>query len=352
MTGQFDEAIEARQHALDWHRRLGDTHQEGDSLRSLSRLLWIVGRVPEAREATQEAIALLESLPPGRELARAYSELSLLNMMVENFDGVIAWGTRAIELAEQLGDVETLVHGLTNIGAMESLWGAPEGGEKLERSLRLAKEGDSTSPSREPTPTSPEPLYAAGSYAQADGYLEAALIYCTERDVSLYRSLLLGLRAKSELEQGRWNDAADSAAHAIRELGHRNAPIGRYYALAVLGLVRARRGDPDVWPLLDQALALAEPTEALPWLTPVATARAEAAWLEGRLDAVAAATEVVFEAVLQSGSPWLVGELAFWRWRAGIRGAAFGGRGRAVRPADCGRLGAGGRAVGSARMPL
>lgn len=51
----------------------------------------------------------------------------------------------------------------------------------------------------------------------------------------------------------------------------------------------------------------------------VAAARAEAAWLEGRLDAVLEATESVFGAARQSRSPWLVGELACWRWRAGAR---------------------------------
>jgi ATP/maltotriose-dependent transcriptional regulator MalT len=321
VTGHLDEAIEARQQALDLHRRLGNTRKEGDSLRSLSRLVWTVGRVPEAHEAVRKAIALLESLPPGRELARAYSELSLFRVLAEDFDGAIAWGTRAIELAEPLGDVETLVHGLTNIGGMESLWGAPEGREKLERSLRLAEEADLHEPAARAHSHLARSAVRRRSYAQADAYLQAALTYGTERDVGLYRQYQLGFRARSELEQGRWSDAVDSAALAIRELEllTTNAPIVRAPALAVLGLVRARRGDPDVWPLLDESLALAEPAGELPWLTPVATARAEAAWLEGRLDAVAAATEIAFDAALKSRSSWLIGELAYWRWRAGIR---------------------------------
>ena len=323
VTAQLEEAIEARQQALDWYRRLGDTRQEGDSLRSLSRLLWTAGRVLEAHEAAREAIALLESLPPGRELARAYSELSLFRVLAEDFDGAIAWGTRAIELAEPLGDVETLVHGLTNIGGMEALWGAPEGREKLERSLRLAEEAGLDEPAARAHAHLARSALRRRSYAQADACLEAALAHSTERDVVLYRQYLVAFRARSELEQGRWSDAADSAALALRELEPGNAPIVRPIvrapALAVLGLIRARRGDPDVWPLLDEALALAEPAGELPWLTPVATARAEAAWLEGRLDAVAAATEIAFDAALQSRSSWLVGELAYWRWRAGIR---------------------------------
>ena len=63
----------------------------------------------------------------------------------------------------------------------------------------------------------------------------------------------------------------------------------------MLGLVRARRGDPEVWPPLDEALALAEPTGELPRIAPVAAARAEAAWLEGEHEAVAEATEAALD---------------------------------------------------------
>ena len=63
----------------------------------------------------------------------------------------------------------------------------------------------------------------------------------------------------------------------------RTSPPSRIDALVVLGLVRARRGDPGVWAPLDEALALdgtGEPGE-LQRLGPVAAARAEAAWLAG-----------------------------------------------------------------------
>jgi class 3 adenylate cyclase len=54
----------------------------------------------------------------------------------------------------------------------------------------------------------------------------------------------------------------------------------RILAFVVLGLVRARRGDPNAGLLLDDALELAEPTHELPRIAPVAAARAEAAWLD------------------------------------------------------------------------
>jgi DNA-binding CsgD family transcriptional regulator len=83
--------------------------------------------------------------------------------------------------------------------------------------------------------------------------------------------------------------------------------------------VRARRGDPEAWPLLDEAWALAEPTGELQRVEPAAAARAEAAWLEGRADAVAESTEAALALAVRRGAPWIVGELACWRRRAGLR---------------------------------
>jgi DNA-binding CsgD family transcriptional regulator len=84
-------------------------------------------------------------------------------------------------------------------------------------------------------------------------------------------------------------------------------------------LVRARRGDPNVWPVLDAASALAEPTGEIQQIAPAAAARAEAAWLEGRHADVAAATDAALELAIRCGALWEAGELALWRRRAGIR---------------------------------
>ena len=81
-----------------------------------------------------------------------------------------------------------------------------------------------------------------------------------------------------------------------------------------LGLVRARRGDPGVWELLDEALALAEPRDEMQWIAPVAIARAEAAWLEGRRDDAVAETEIACEPATGS---WYEAGIRYWRWRGG-----------------------------------
>ena len=126
LTGQFDEAIEAEERALRSYRALGEPLEEGDALRSLSRLYRYAGHTERAREVGMEAVEVLGKLTPGRELAMAYSQASHLAMNVEDIEGTVLWGDRAIELAEKLDDTEALVYALINIGSMEYFAGGPE----------------------------------------------------------------------------------------------------------------------------------------------------------------------------------------------------------------------------------
>jgi hypothetical protein len=57
----------------------------------------------------------------------------------------------------------------------------------------------------------------------------------------------------------------------------------------------------------------------------VAAARAEVAWLAGDQQGVRAATEYAFELAVRQGVAWPIGELACWRWRAGLESEAPAG---------------------------
>lgn len=151
-------------------------------------------------------------------------------------------------------------------------------------------------------------------YDVAERHINAGLAYCEGIDFDVYRYYLLSWRAKLGLAAGRWDEAAQIAGICLGE----PCPFARIHALVALGLVRARRGDPDPWTPLDEALESAQPRRELQWIAPVAMARAEAAWLEGRNDAAIAATDTAFEFSLSKNSPYITG-LAYWRWRAGLK---------------------------------
>jgi DNA-binding CsgD family transcriptional regulator len=316
LTDQNAEAIEAATEALQSYRSLHDQRGAGNALRALSEILWCPGRVAECKRAAEEAVSVLEELPPGRELSLAYSNLSTVYRDAQRTEETVKWATRALELARRLGEGDIVIHALTNIGSAETLAGQPDGVAQLEHALELALQADLDSHAGGVYIR----LASLGShlrnYALVDRYLPAGVEYCSERGLELWRLYLLAYRARSELDRGRWDEAVDSAALVLRV--PRASTMPRILALVVLGIVRARRGDPDVWGPLDEAWALAGPTGELPRIGPVAAARAEAGWLEGRYETVADVTEATLDLALRHQSPWVFGELAYWRWRAGI----------------------------------
>lgn len=317
VTGQSDEAVEARRQALGCYRELGDPVKEGDSLRWLARLLSCRGQLVESVELGLVAVDVLEECPPGRELAMAYSNMAAEFADAEDAEGAIRWGTRAIELAQRFNDMETFVHALNSLGLVEFLAGRPGGKEQIERSLEISiREGLEEHAGR----AFIHLTWAASrtrSHDLMSAYLRSGLEYCNDRGLDLWRIYLLVHGARSDLDQGHWSKALMGAE---RVLAHRlPSLLPRILALVLVGLVRGRRGDPNYKPLLDEAQALAQPVAELQWIAPVAAARAEVLALEGDYAAVAEVTQEAFELAVKQRAPWPIGELAYWRWRSGIR---------------------------------
>jgi DNA-binding CsgD family transcriptional regulator/tetratricopeptide (TPR) repeat protein len=313
LIGDLDDALEAQQRSLDCYRELGDRLREGDSLRSLSRLLRYVGRSDGAMETGLEAVAVLDELPPGHELGMACCNLSHLYMHREEAPGTNDWGMRALDLAVRLGDAEVESYALTNIGSLEALSRAET--QKLEGALDLALEENIEEHAGRAFVSlvwwSPRGRW----YAKADEHIARGLEYCTERGLDMWRHFLLATRARSLLDRGLWDEAADSATVVARDPA--SSPVPRIVALSTLGLIRARRGDPEAWLALHEAWALAEGTGELQRMEPPSGALAEALWLQGRTGEVVASTQATLDLALEKESAWIVGELACWRRRAG-----------------------------------
>ncbi len=300
--------------------------EEGAALRLLANTLHCIGgREQRAARAARAAIEVLEQFPPGPELARAYGFMSSLQRDHENADEASPGGARANELAERFGDVEMRIRSLMDIGTMEFLLARPGGAETLEQALELARSHGYEDRAGVIFINLAWAATRIREYDRADEYVRAGREYCTARDLEVHRFYLFAYRARVELDRGRWADAAESASPVTRD--RRSAPYARAPALAVLGLVRARRGDPDPWSALDEARALTLSGGALQRPGPVAAARAETLWLEGRTAEVDAATASTLALALERGAAWVVGELACWRRRAGLRDELPGRRG-------------------------
>lgn len=308
--------IDAREDLVAIARRNGDRAMEAEQLTWLATALVMEGRNEEAEAASRTAIAVVDGLPDGPASERVYRNQSFLRMLNRDTVEAVAWGERAIAIAERLDDRSGLISGLNTVGSALLVGGDESGGrERLERSLRLAEEASLDLQVASAYMNLGSGFGEVHRFADADRYLSAGLVFATERELDSARHYGTAWLALTRMHQGRWDEATGLAVDVIRGPGA--SAISRIMALLALGRVRARRGDPEVMTALDEAMALAAPTGTLQRLGPVRAARAEAAWLA--VDGARAAGEAraAFDLAVQHGHAWFIGELAYWRWVAG-----------------------------------
>lgn len=313
LIDEIGAAISAREAALELRRAAGDPLKVGDNFRWLSRLAWFNGQKAAAEDYAKLAIATLEAQPPGRELAMAYSNCAQLYMLANAAELALQWGGKAIDLATTLGETDILSHAYNNVGTTRATRLDPGGRDDLERSLALALAGGFQEHAARAYTNLATTALRRRDFTYANQYLQAGIAYSEEHDLDSWVRYMTGSRATARLMQGDWAAAADDAQAVIRH--PRVAPVSRIPALVVLGLVRARRGDPDAETPLAEAAELALPTGEIQRIGPVIAARAEAAWLKGDLAAMAREIRTGNDLARQQPDPWMDGELAFWLHR-------------------------------------
>ncbi|HEV2898145.1 MAG TPA: AAA family ATPase [Pseudaminobacter sp.] len=308
----YDTIIEARHRAIAIWRELGCIDKISRNLRWLSRLHWHRGEGEQAEYFANEAVREAENLPPGPELAMAYSTRSQLNMLHYRFDEAINWGLRAIALADQLGEVETRVHALNNVGTALLFADRPGGRERLEESLALALKHEFHDHAARAYTNFAEYAVVFKDFALAERLLAEGIAFCTRHDLDSAAQYLLGRQAELRMEQGRFREA-ETIAQGVMNL-ERLPVVTHLPALTVLGRVRVRLGEPDGPALLQQALQEGLPTGEPQRIIPVRLALAEAAWLAEDLSASHKQLTALAAMDLGNFRPSDIGELATW-WR-------------------------------------
>jgi DNA-binding CsgD family transcriptional regulator len=324
LSDMRSEAVDAIDEAVEIHRRRGDLLREGSALHMRCRLLGCIGRAHEAFDTAQDAVRVLEQVEPSPALARAYCTFAGLWGLFEDKSKMIEWGSKAIAFAEQVDDTTALVRALCVVAIAEMMSERPGGQAKFERALELARQARLGTDAGNTYINFTCALIWGGRWLEAMPLIERGIEYTSKLGLEAWLKCLLGERALAELALGRWDDAA-TTAHALLD-GPRDQIIEpRTYALLTVGLLRARRGDPGCWPLLDEAWERAQRADDLQFVGPVAVARAEAAWLEGRSDAIDGLTEHAYDLACSRSEARYAGELAVWRRRAGLPAEPPGG---------------------------
>jgi DNA-binding CsgD family transcriptional regulator/tetratricopeptide (TPR) repeat protein len=315
LTDQLLEAHATRCAAMELAAADGDPILLGAHQRWLSRLSWFLGRNADSEQFAARAVATLEPLGDGHELAMAYSNQSLLRMLAGDRAGTVHWGERAIDLARRIGDREAEGHALNNVGtAMATDEDSLEGRRLLALSLELALADDAHEHAARAWTNLGSVAVINHRHADAERDLRAGLAYCEERDLDswgLYMGAWLG---RSLAEQGRYTEAEAEVDRVLRR--PHLSPVTRVAAAPVAGLLAARQ-DLDDEGVLAAAVAIAEATGETQRLVPLASARAEIAWLTDRVPDVVAEVDRAWPAAIAQPHPWSLGELCWWLGVAG-----------------------------------
>jgi tetratricopeptide (TPR) repeat protein len=264
LSGLSGEAVSARRAAVELREAGGDQERLGETLRWLSRLHWWDGNRREAEAAAARAIAVLEPLEPGHQLAMAYSNQAQLDMLAQRIEVAMGWAERAIELARRLDDQETLTHALTNIGSARLQDSDPDGRVDLEEAFQVAVDAELDDHAARAIGN----LATISAETRDDRHalpdLDRALAFVQARELTGWVQHVLGHRARVRLDHGDWAGAEQDAEAALAAPVKGGARV--VDALVPLGLLQARRGNPDAAATLQEATERAFATGELQWI--------------------------------------------------------------------------------------
>ena len=299
--------------ALENWRAAGDRLGEGDTLRRMTSALWRLCRGDQVIVAAEAAVTILEPLGPTPELAAAYEGLAAFQNHPGRLDIVVPLAQRAQDLAVRFG-VPALQ---SRAGSTEAyaLWFAGGDWESVaRRALGIALENGAESEAGFGYTNLHELHCGHRDYAKADPYFHDGVAYCEDHDLLTYYTCLRGVRTSSLERLGRWDESVRIAEAILSSVA---SPVNRMIPMTSMAKIAARRGDGEVWPYLDAAMAAADGSTEQVYVGLVRLARAEARWLESDLTAARQEAELVDEAFTDPTDPWLSGEIAVWLHRTG-----------------------------------
>ena len=310
------EAIAVITEAIALRETEGALAPRARALSELTSYLFCRGLYSQAEAAVAEAE---RNVAIGEETRATASVLHSRALLIYDDDVGVAVGLarEAADIAARHGDLETAAEARVTIGSLE-FRREPALGRRL---LEEAAADCSACGLKQQAARALNVLGAIGVYrhdhALANEFLPAALEYCVAHNLDLWRIDVLALLACSELDQGRWTEAAESATELLRD--PRESPWPQLEAWRVLALVRARRGDPAARNALAAGGGVAVSYEETSALVEFAAAHAEVAWLEGRPEEVARVTAAELEAARRRVALDDVARLTYWRTLAGFQ---------------------------------
>jgi DNA-binding CsgD family transcriptional regulator len=316
LTSQVKEAIIYWSKSLQIWKERNNEDKIANCLRFLSRLWWLNGNRKNAEDYGQQAIDVVSDRPSSAIKAMAFSNMSQLKMLCDQPAECIAWGEKAIAIAKELGDEETLSHALNNVGHVQmnipSSW--QKGIELLQQSLEIALKNSFHEHAGRAYSNLASSAVKMKNYALATKILDEGIQYCEERDLDSCKATMLLLRASVYLGTGNWKKACDIAEKLLKNENSR--PAFTNSVLIVMATIKMRAGETDVLPLLLEMQKKALETMELQRIIPSLIVLLEYEWLTGKNLFKTGDIECVIGKIDQSIYIFVNNEFGFWLKKA------------------------------------
>src|SRR4030095_9501660 len=312
LTNQIKEAITYETRALKIWKEKNEPEQVGNTMRFLSRLWWFEGNRKQAESFAMQAIEVLDKHSPSKAKAMAYSNMSQLKMLSDQFSECMSWGERAIAIAEEVDDEETLAHALNSMGSSQMLNHSltSTGIALLEQSLAISLNNSYHEHAARAYAALGSNAITMKDYACAKKALEEGINYCEERDLDSLKLYMLSWKARLHLETGNWREAFTIANNLLKR--ENLLPVVKIGALAVVATIKIRSGEPNALPLLLEAKTMAFETTELQRIIPTLLALLEYEWVTGKTCIEPEALDRTINIFMQAGRFSRKSRFFFW----------------------------------------
>ncbi len=252
---EYEKAIAASDEAIALFASLGNAKRQSAALALQSKILVRTLRNGQADEACRAAIALLEPLGECPELARAHATWAYLRMLDRDYLEAIAWGNKAILLAQGFNDQATLAAAHNSVGAAQLFVDYPAGCRSILTSMSLAATLDDGGAAMADAYV----MLGCGSsevfeFGNAERYLSEGIEFARARDLDRFSGYMEASQALLDVYKGRWDAAGAQATSLVDRENFRST--NRVATLVALGRLRTRCGDPGASEILAEALWL------------------------------------------------------------------------------------------------
>jgi ATP/maltotriose-dependent transcriptional regulator MalT len=282
LTNQVEDAIIYTVRVLNMWKEKNDTEQKGNSLRFLSRLWWLAGNSANAEKFAWLAIDTLSELPSSTTKAMAYSNMSQLKMLFDQADECIEWGEKAIAIAKELNDEQTLSHALNNVASVYIYMPCSQqkGIDLLQQSLAIALKNSFHEHVARAYSNMGSNGLKMKNYPLAKKVLDEGIKYCEERGLESSRSIMLSVKALVELETGDWKKAYSIAERLLNAEQHLSTfTISLWNVMAT---IKMRSGEEDAVETLFDSTKEAFASTELQRIIPTMVSSLEYEWLTGK----------------------------------------------------------------------